>query len=65
MGLQMTPKHIFLVHGEEDSKLDFVKTMKKRLGLDAEVILGVSEYDLVKDEITNRESFGGRQVERF
>ena len=55
MGLQMTPKHIFLVHGEEDSKLDFAKTMKERLGLDAEVILGVSEYDLVKDEITNRE----------
>ena len=30
MGLQMTTKHIFLVHGEEDSKLDFAKTMKER-----------------------------------
>ncbi len=54
MGLQMVPKHIFLVHGEEQSKLDFAAAVKAELNLDAEVILGVSEYDLVKNEVTNR-----------
>ncbi len=54
-GFRKAPKHIFLVHGEEESKNDFAATVKKQLGYDCDVIHGNSEFVLEKDEIVNRE----------
>lgn len=54
-GFRKQPKHIFLVHGEEQSKIDFAATVKKQLGYDCVVIHGNSEFVLEKDEIVNRE----------
>ena len=54
-GFRKQPKHIFLVHGEEQSKNDFAETVKKQLGYECVVIHGNSEFVLEKDEIVNRE----------
>lgn len=45
-GFQQRPKQIFLVHGEEDSKVDFAKLLKDRLGYDPVVVHGNSEFEL-------------------
>ncbi|MCR5482586.1 MAG: MBL fold metallo-hydrolase [Clostridia bacterium] len=54
-GLQKEPKHIFLVHGEEQAKLDFAATVKERLGFETIPILQPSEYVLEKDEVVTIE----------
>lgn len=54
-GFQREPKHIFLVHGEQESKDDFAKTVKEKLGYKPIVISGNSEFILEKDEIVNKE----------
>lgn len=54
-GFQREPKHIFLVHGEQESKDDFAKTVKEKLGYEPVVISGNSEFILEKDEIVNKE----------
>ncbi len=54
-GFQREPKHIFLVHGEQESKDDFAKTVKAKLGYEPIVISGNSEFILEKDEIVNKE----------
>lgn len=54
-GFQREPKHIFLVHGEQESKDDFAKTVKEKLGYEPIVISGNSEFILEKDEIVNKE----------
>lgn len=54
-GFRVRPKEIFLVHGEQESKHDLAKTIKKELGLDATVVEGVSEYDLENDTVVNRQ----------
>lgn len=41
-----SPKKIFLVHGEEDSKKGFADTVKQTLGYDCTVVEDVSEYNL-------------------
>lgn len=44
-----TPKKVFLVHGEEESKLDFAELVKEKLGYEPVVVLGNSEYELDMD----------------
>lgn len=45
------PKHIFLVHGEEEAKEEFAKYAKEKLNFSPIVIKGESEYELESDEI--------------
>ena len=40
------PKQLFLVHGEEESKIAFAELIKEKLGFEPVVILGNSEYEL-------------------
>lgn len=54
-GFEKEPKHIFLVHGEPESKADFAKTVKKKLGYEPIVVQGNSEFVLEKDAIVNKE----------
>lgn len=50
-GFQKVPKHVFLVHGEEESKKAFAYTVKEKLGYEPIVITEPSEFTLEKDEI--------------
>lgn len=50
-GFQQQPKQLFLVHGEEDAKIDFAASVKERVGLEATVVMNVAEYDLVSGEV--------------
>ena len=52
-GFQKEPKHIFLVHGEQQAKEDFAETVRKELGYDPVVIKGNSEFVLEKDEFVS------------
>ncbi len=52
-GFRQEPKHIFLVHGENDSKEDFAKTVKEQLGYEPVVVHGNSEYVLEENEIVS------------
>lgn len=54
-GFKKEPKHIFLVHGESESKAEFAKTVEKELGYHPVVVTGNSEFLLEKDEIVNME----------
>lgn len=54
-GFQKEPKHIFLVHGEQESKEAFAETVKKELGFTPIVVQGNSEFILEKNEIVNKE----------
>ncbi len=45
-GFQVRPKQIFLVHGEEDSKMDFAALVKEKLGYDCTVLHGPATYTL-------------------
>ena len=54
-GFEKEPKHIFLVHGEPESKADFAKTVKEKLGYEPIVVQGNSEFVLEKDAIVNKE----------
>jgi metallo-beta-lactamase family protein len=40
------PQQVFLVHGEDESKLAFANTVKQKLGYECTVIEDVSEYNL-------------------
>lgn len=50
-GFQVAPKQVFLVHGEEESKHVLGKLIEEKLGYKVEVIEGISEFELEKDEI--------------
>ena len=52
-GFRQEPKHIFLVHGENDSKEDFAKTVKEQLRYEPVVVHGNSEYVLEENEIVS------------
>ena len=45
-GFQQKPQKIFLVHGEEESKVEFAEFVKSRLGWDCDVIHNVCEVEL-------------------
>ena len=54
-GFQKEPKHIFLVHGETESKEGFAEYVKENLGYDPIVVRGNSEFILEHDELINKE----------
>lgn len=54
-GFKQQPKQIFLVHGEEQSKVALAKEIKDNLDYDCTVIDGDTEFTLTKDEIVSVE----------
>lgn len=50
-GFQKIPKQIFLVHGEEQSKIDFAKAVQERLGLSTTPVFVNSEFELETGEL--------------
>ncbi len=54
-GFQIKPKQLFLVHGELESKKALASEIKNRLGYDPVVVTGVSEFELKKTEIVDKE----------
>ena len=54
-GFQKEPKHIFLVHGETQSKIDFAAKVKEVFGYEQIVVNGNTEYELETGEILSRE----------
>ena len=50
-GFQKIPKQIFLVHGEEQSKIDFAKAAQERLGLSTTPVFANSEFELETGEL--------------
>lgn len=54
-GFQKKPAQLFLVHGEEESKIALAETIKQETGMDATVITGVSEFEVVNSEIVGVE----------
>jgi len=57
---QKSPKRIFLVHGEENSKKNFADTVKHVLGYDCTVIEDVSEFNLDDDVMLSVEDVHNR-----
>ena len=45
-GFQKLPKQLFLVHGEPEVKIEFAKTVKEQIGIDALPVNVNSEYEL-------------------
>lgn len=54
-GLRTPPKEIFLVHGEQQSKLDFAELIKEETGFNVIPVMGNSEFILENDVIINKE----------
>ena len=54
-GFQAEPKHIFLVHGEADSKRDFAAKVKEVFGYEPIVVNGNTEYELESGEILSKD----------
>ena len=54
-GFQTAPKQIFLVHGEEESKVDLAKKIKNELGLDTTPIFSNTEIELGTGEILSKD----------
>ncbi|HOP72256.1 MBL fold metallo-hydrolase RNA specificity domain-containing protein [Thermoclostridium caenicola] len=54
-GFQKKPGRIFLVHGEEEAKKAFAKTVKDALDIDCTVVRGNTEYTLSKDKVISAE----------
>ncbi|MBO5995002.1 MAG: MBL fold metallo-hydrolase, partial [Firmicutes bacterium] len=50
-GFQKIPRQIFLVHGEEQSKIDFAKAVQERLGLSTTPVFANSEFELETGEL--------------
>ncbi|NCB42957.1 MAG: MBL fold metallo-hydrolase [Clostridia bacterium] len=45
-GFEKAPHDIFLVHGEQDAKIEFAESVKKELGWDCTIVDGYNEYEL-------------------
>ncbi len=54
-GFQKEPKHIFLVHGETQSKIDFAAKVREVFGYEPIVVNGNTEYELETGEVLSRE----------
>lgn len=54
-GFQKQPNEIFLIHGEEESKIEFAKAVKERLGYDCTVVDGDMEVTLTKQDVVSIE----------
>lgn len=50
-GFQKPPKQVFLVHGEGDSKKVLGGLIEEKLGYKVQIIEGISEFELEKDQI--------------
>lgn len=59
-GFKSSPKKIFLVHGEEESKKTFAETVKNILGYDCTVVEDVSEYSLDDEALLRVEDVKNR-----
>ncbi len=59
---QKVPSRIFLVHGEEEAKREFAKTVKNTLGYDCTVVQGDTEYTLSKESVFTVEDFNKEMV---
>ncbi len=40
------PKQLFLIHGEEDAKIEFAEHVKETTGIEATVVTEISEYEI-------------------
>lgn len=54
-GFQKQPKQFFLVHGENQSKLDLAESIKKETGMEPTVVTEVSEYELETGILLSRD----------
>lgn len=54
-GFQKEPRHIFLVHGETQSKLDFAAKVREAFAYDPIVVNGNTEYELESGQILSRQ----------
>ncbi len=54
-GFQKIPKQIFLVHGEEQSKIDFAKIVQEKLGLSTTPVFANSEFELSTGELISKD----------
>jgi len=50
-GFTKEPRHIFLVHGEQQSKKGFADYVREKLGYYCTVIEGVTEFDMAEDQM--------------
>ena len=53
-GFQVKPKNVFLVHGEESAKADFVEFAKEEIGIDCIIAEPNFEYVLEKDTVLSK-----------
>lgn len=56
MGFEQKPKQLFLVHGEESSKLDFAELVQGKTGIKPVAVTGVSEYELETGKILSKDA---------
>lgn len=54
-GFEKEPKNIFLVHGEEQSKIDFATTIQEKFGYASNPIFVNSEFELETGELLSKE----------
>ena len=54
-GFQKEPRHIFLVHGETQSKLDFAAKVREVFAYDPIVVNGNTEYELESGQTLSRQ----------
>lgn len=54
-GFQAAPKKLFIVHGEEQSKLDFAKKIHEDLGFEPIVLLQNTEFELETGTVLSKE----------
>lgn len=54
-GLQVTPKEIFLVHGEEQSKVDFANSVKEKFGYDTIPVFTNAEFELETGKLLSKD----------
>ena len=50
-GFRRKPSQLFLVHGEEESKMELADTIRKETGMEPTVITQVSEFEIVNGEV--------------
>ena len=54
-GFQESPKQIFLVHGEEDSKVEFAKVVQEKYGFSTTPIFANSEFELDTGKLLSKD----------
>ena len=54
-GFQESPKQIFLVHGEEDSKVEFAKVVQEKYGFSTTPVFANSEFELDTGKLLSKD----------